>query len=168
VVLCLITFGLIWLNRCISANYYISHIASCFERYVTEPVYSQSSTFDKIPLTCKLSSTDYTMPERCMVALPVTRIYQQQWFVPDICASAVASQKPCHKSQLRYNMQLAYCEVKFTREAYYIYWSTTKLARNMTTISEKDHTTLNSLIRMRILTTVIFLFGNFTKTRIDC
>jgi len=35
-------------------------------------------------------------------------------------------------------------------------------------IFETDHTILNSLIRMRILTTVILLFGNYTKTRIDC
>jgi len=39
---------------------------------------------------------------------------------------------------------------------------------NMTTIFETDHTILNSLTRMRILTTVILLFGNYTKTRIDC
>jgi len=47
--------------------------------------------------------------------------------------------------------------------AYSIYFP-----RYWTTIFETDHTTLNSLIRMRILTTVILLFGNFTKTRIDC
>ena len=39
---------------------------------------------------------------------------------------------------------------------------------NMTTIFETDHTILNSLTRMRILTIVILLLGNYTKTRIDC